>query len=372
MRIHFEARLQESRSRYLLVPLVALVVAFCLIAVVLWLIGVSPLAVYKEIVETSFTSKYGLGDTLAQATPLILTSLAVAFAFKMKVLSVGAEGQLIIGAVFAASAGIILGGLPAVILIPAVVLAGALGGVIWALVPALLAAYWDVSIIITTLLLNFVAFLCASYLIFGSNSFLTENLSNFPQGRPIAMEARLSSIGDQSVTGGLAVAVGAAVVLWLVLTYTRFGYNVRVCGDAPKAARYAGINVRVMTILVVLGSGALAGLAGAVEVSGRTHALDPYGLALGLGYTGIIVAVLARLNPFGVIAVSVIFGGLINSGSALQSLPGNSVPAEIVSVMIGTVLILALMGDVFVRYQLKTSRTGTPPLTSKRQVDNVD
>lgn len=372
MRIHLEARLQESRSRYLLVPLVALVVAFCLIATVLWLMGVSPLAVYGEIVDTSFTSKYGFGDTLAQATPLILTSLAVAFAFRMRVIAVGAEGQLLIGAVFAASAGILLGGLPAVILIPAVLLAGALGGLAWALVPALLAAYWDVNIIITTLLLNFVAFLCATYLIFGSKSFLTENLSNFPQGRPIAMQAQLPSIGDQSVTWGLAVAVGAAVVVWLVLSFTRFGYNLRVCGDAPKAARYAGINMRRMTLLVVLGSGALAGLAGAVEVSGRTHALDPYGLALGLGYTGIIVAVLARLNPFGVIAVSVVFGGLINSGSALQSLPGNSVPAEIVSVMIGTVLILALMGDVFVRYDLRISRTGPSSLMPKRPGANVD
>lgn len=370
MRIHFVARLEESRSRYLLVPLLALIVAFSLIAVLLWLIGVSPIAVYKEIIDTSFTSKFGFGDTLARATPLMLTSLAVVVAFRMNVLSVGAEGQLLIGAVFAAAAGILLGGLPSVVLIPAVLLAGALGGIAWALVPALLAAFWDVSIIITTLLLNFVAFLITTFLIFGSNSFLTENLSNFPQGRPIADAARLANIGNQSVTWGLAVAVGAAVVVWLVLSYTRFGYNVRVCGNAPRAARYAGINVRVMTVLVVFGSGVLAGLAGAVEVAGRTYALDPYGLALGLGYTGIIVAVLARLNPFGAIAVSIVFGGLINSGSALQSLPGNSVPAEIVSVMIGTVLILALMGDVFVRYRLKIARSDASSSTPKLQVAN--
>ncbi|MCG3770961.1 MAG: hypothetical protein JW384_02141 [Nitrosomonadaceae bacterium] len=355
MRIHLEERLQESRVRLIAVPLAALILAFCLIGILLWLLGINPFVVYKEIVETSLTSKFGFGDTLAQATPLILTSLATAFAFKMKVLSIGAEGQLILGAIFAASTGIILNGQPALVLIPAVMAAGILGGAFWTIVPALLNAYLNVSVIITTLMLNFISYLLAAFLIFGSTSFLTKNISNFPQGQSISLEARLPGIGNQSVTWGLAISIAAAVTVWLILSYSRFGYSLRVCSDSPNASRYAGINRRFMIIAVLLVSGALAGLAGALEVSGRTYALDPFSLQLGLGYTGVVVAVISRLNSFAIIAVSILFGALITSGPALQSLSENNLPSEIVSVIIGMVLILVLVGDVFVRFKLKIS-----------------
>lgn len=357
MRIRLKARASDSRIRYYLTPLVSIFVAFALIAAALWMMGVSPVAVYAEIIDASLTSPYAFGDTLAKATPLTLTSLAFAFAYRMRILSVGAEGQLFTGAIFAASAGILLGGLPAVVLLPVVMLAGAVGGLAWALVPALLGAYLGVSIVITTLMLNFVAYHLMELLIFGSPSFLTENISNFPQGRPIAVEAHLPAFGNQSVTWGFALAIAAVAVVWFVISHTRIGYNMRVVGDAPRAGRYAGVDIQRLTVLVVLGSGALAGLAGATEIAGRTHALDPHGLALGLGFSGVIVAVLARLQPFGILVVSVIFGGLINSGSALQSLRGNSVPSEIVSVMMGTILLLMLAGEVFVHYRWEITRS---------------
>ena len=371
MTITFEPRVQDIRWRSRLTPVVAVVAAFAAIAIVLLLIGVSPMAVYAEIIATSLTSDYALGDTLAQATPLILTSLAVAFAFKMKVLSVGAEGQLILGAIFATSAAILLDGQPILVLLPATLAAGAVGGIVWALIPGALAAYAGVNIVITTLLLNFVALLFASYLIFGSTTFLTQNLSNFPQGRQIPEEAWLPNFGNQSVTWGVAVSIAAALVVWGVFGFTRFGFHMRLTGDSPKAARYSGVNVKTMIILVMVGSGALAGLAGAVEVAGRTHALDPHGLALGLGYTGIAVAVLSRFRPLAIVVVSVLIAAVINSGSALQSLSDNTVPAEIVSVMVGTILLLALMSDVFIRNRLRVRFRHNGLLTNPTEASDV-
>ncbi len=371
MIVAFEPRVQDSRWRWMLTPVLALVAALVVMALIFLFIGVNPAAVYSQIIETSLTADYALGDTLAKATPLILTSLAVAFAFKMKVLSIGAEGQLLFGAIFATSAAIFLDGQPMVVVLPGTLAAGALGGIVWALIPGFLAAYAGVSIVITTLLLNFVATLFATYLIFGSASFLTENLFNFPQGREITREAWLSNIGSQSVTWGLAIALAAAVVVWCVFSLTRFGYNMKVTGDSQKAARYSGVNVKMMIILVMVGSGTLAGLAGAVEVAGRTHALDPHGLALGLGYTGIAVAVLARFRPLGIVIVSVLIAALINSGSALQSLSDNKVPAEIVDVMVGVTLIFALMGEVFVRNRLRFRFGHGRPMTGLAQVSDV-
>jgi simple sugar transport system permease protein len=356
VRIRLKARETDSRVRYYLTPFVSIIVAFAVIAAVLWMMGVNPAAVYAEIIEASVTSPFGIGDTLAKATPLTLTALAFAFAYRMRILTLGAEGQLFVGAIFAASAGILLSGFPAAVLLPAVMLAGAVGGLLWALVPAFLGAYLGVSIVITTLMLNFVAYNLMELLIFEGRSFLTESISNFPQGRPIAMEAHLPAFGNQSVTWGFVLAVAAVFVVWFVTSRTRLGYNMRVVGDAPRAARYAGVDIRRLTVVVVLGAGALAGLAGATEIAGRTHALDPHGLNLGLGYSGVIIAVLARLQPFGILVTSCIFAGLINSGSAIQSLRGNSVPSEIVLVMMGLILIFALAGDVFVRYRLDVTR----------------
>lgn len=355
MQVHLEPRLSESRLRLVMVPVVSVLAASVVLAVVFLFAGVSPLAVFWEILYSSFLSEFGLGDTLALATPLILASLAVAVAFKMRLLSVGAEGQLVLGAIFSAAAAILMPPAPWVVALPVALLAGMVGGALWALGPALLSAYLSVNVVITTLLLNFVAILLAMYLIFGTPSFLTENLYNFPQGKQTPTESWLPYIGNQSVTWGVFIALAAALGLWFTLRFTRFGYHLRLVGDSPRAAEYAGVSIKGMVIMVMLISGALAGLAGSVELTGRTHALDPQGIAIGIGYTAIVVAVLARLSPIAILPVAVFLAGLENAGSALQGLSGDRVPVEIVSVMIGTVLIFALVGDVFTKYRIRVT-----------------
>ena len=228
---------------------------------------------------------------------------------------------------------------------------------VWMTLPALFRAWFGTSEIITTLMFNFVALFLMRYLIYGSSTYWRDPTStNFPQGKKIDQNAWLPRFGTQSIHWGLVLALVATVGIWFLLRKTRFGYQMKVLGDAPNAARYSGVPVKRMTFTVLIISGGLAGLAGASEVAGRAHALDPNGLAIGLGYAGIIVATLARLNPFGAVIIAIGFGGLQNSASALQSLGTESVPSAIATTLQGLILLLALAGELFVRYRLKISK----------------
>lgn len=359
MQVHLERRLEIRTGHRALVTVLSIVAALLLGAIFLSLTGASPLVVYTEMFRAAFLSFYGITDSIAVAIPLILTGLAAAVAFRMQLYNIGAEGQLYVGAIFGSWAALALApGLPKPLAILLVIVFGALGGALWVLPPALARAWLGTSEIITTLLLNFVALYLMRYLIFGSASFLRDSTTtNFPQGKPFPEEAFLPVFGLTRVHLGLAVALLAAVLLWVLLGRTRFGYDVRVVGDSPGAARYAGISVRRTIVIVMLISGALAGLAGAGEVAGTSHALDPSGLAVNFGYTGIIVAALARSNPLGVVAVAVLLGGLQNAGSALQSIPGGGgVPVEVSFMLQGAILLCALAGELFVRYRLRLRR----------------
>lgn len=339
-------------------PVASVALAFLLGGVFLAAAGYPPLAVYRELLSAGFTTWFGFTDTVAVATPLVLTGLAAAFAFRMNLYNVGAEGQLYVGAIASAWAGIALApGLPRPLAIAAVLGAGAVGGALWIVVPAVTRALLGASEIITTLLLNYVALFLMRYLIFGSASYLRDPAAtNFPQGRPIAAAAQLPLFGTTRVHLGLVVALVAVVLVWFTDRFTGFGFDMQVLGDAPGAARYAGIPVRRTVIVVLLVSGALAGLAGAGEVAGRAYALDPEGLTLSLGYTGIVVAALARSNPFGVVLVAVLLGGLQNAGISIQSTPGVHVPIAIGYLLQGAILLVALGGEVFRRNHLVLRR----------------
>jgi general nucleoside transport system permease protein len=349
---------RRDRSRpwvYVAVPVLAVVLALLAGAVFLSLTGHSPLMVYRAMIRASFSSTYGFADTLVSATPLILTGLAALVSFRVRLWNIGAEGQLYFGAIFSSYAALQLGewASPAVT-IAAMIVAGAAGGMALVAIPALARAWLGTNEIITTLLLNAVALLFMSYLIFGSASFWRDPATtNFPQGKRIPLAAEYPRWGLTRVHLGLLLALLAAAAVWLVLTRTRFGYQMRVLGDSEAAARYAGIPVRRTVVVVLLLSGALAGIAGAGEIGGLARRLDPNGIALGLGYAGIIVASLARLNPGGVVLVAILLGGVRNAGTALQSLPGARVPMETAIMLEGAILLFALASEVLVRYRFR-------------------
>jgi general nucleoside transport system permease protein len=362
-RLGLEPRPAPTRGLALAVPVLAVGLALLVSAGFLRLTGHDPLTVYRVMVRASFASRYGIADTLVSATPLILTGLAALVSFRVKLWNIGAEGQLYLGAVAAAGAALWLGErLPTIANVVVMLLAGALGGMAWIAVPAIARAWLRTNEIITTLLLNAVALLFVNWLIFGSRSYWRDpGAGQFPQGTRIPSAAEFPRFATTRVHFGLLVALGTALAVWLVLTRTRFGFRMRVLGDSEHAARYAGVPVRGMVLAVLLLSGALAGLAGASEVGGLSRRLDPNSLAIGLGYAGIIVAALARLNPGGVVLVAILLGGVRNAGTALQSLP-DRVPMEIAVMLEGAILLFALGSEVLVRYRVRwpTRRAGRP------------
>jgi general nucleoside transport system permease protein len=354
-RFQLEPRSDVSPAVLLAVPVVSIVVALLIGAIFLSAIGLAPLAVYREILRVSYTTGYGIADTLVAASALILTGLAAAAAFRFKLYNIGGEGQLYVGAIAAAGVGLWLGeGSSAAVTIPLVLVAGAVGGMLWIAIPAIARAYLNTSEIITSLLLNYVALSLLQYLIFGANTpWRDPDSPTFPRGAPLPEPAVFPRFGDTRVHLGLAVAVLAALVVAVIITRTRWGFHWRIFGDSPAAARYAGISSKQVIIVVLLVSGALAGLAGAGEVAGRAGRLDPNGLVLNLGYNGIIVAALARYNPLAVVPVGVLLGGILNAGPALQSLPGQNVPTAISTTLTGAILVVALAGELFVRYRVR-------------------
>lgn len=353
-------RMERSVRIDILVPVVSVLAALVAGAVFLAVEGYDPVAVYAALVEASFTTWFGITDSLAAASPLILTGLAAALTFRMKLFNIGAEGQLYLGAIGASWAGLALAAeLPRPLAAVVMLLVGAVAGALWILPAAVFRAWLGTSEIITTLMLTFVGLFLMRYLIFGGASFWRDPLAtNFPQGRRIPLEIRFDTFGTTRVHWGLVIGVVAVVAVWVLIRFTRVGFDMKVVGSSPAAARYAGIPVRRTIMTSLLLSGALAGLAGAAEVGGRAFALDPNGLQLGLGFTGIVVAALGRYNPWGVLIVALMLGGLRNAGTALQSVSGERVPEEVSQMLQGAILLFATGGEVFLRNKLVRRRKG--------------
>jgi simple sugar transport system permease protein len=300
--------------------------------------GHSPARAGAALVGGAFGSPDAiLSVTLVRSIPLVLTGLAVALAFRGGVWNIGAAGQLYAGALLATAVGLATD-LPAALLLPLVLAAGARGGALWAAVPALLKTRLGVGEVITTLLLNFVALHLVSWAVRGP---LQESRGVFPQSDQISEAARLAALWDGTrLHWGFLLALALAAALWWALTHTVVGFRVRAVGAAPDAARVAGrIAVGPVTLGTFLASGALAGLAGSVEVAGVTYALYE-GLSPGHGYTAIAVALLARLNPLGVIAAGALFGGLEGGAGAMQRQVG--IPAAWVRVVEALVILSVL------------------------------
>ena len=335
------------------VPVASLVVALILGGVVLAAAGNSPFEAYRTMFDASLNGWTSLSRSLTLATPLILTGLAAAVAFRMKVYNIGAEGQLYLGAIVSTWVALALpADLPKPLMLFLFVLGGAVAGAAWAGLAAIPRAYLNADEIITTLMLNFVALSLMNYLIFGSMSFWRDPTRPVPQGNKIPESARLPILSGR-LHAGIIIAVLAAVILWWVLRRTTWGFELRTIGDSPEAARYAGMSVKLKTLWVLAISGALAGIAGAVEVSGVTKSLEPKALATDIGFTGIIVAVVARTNPLGVVPVSVFLAAIATSGGALQ---GIGIQVEVVFLLQGLIFLSVTAGEFFVTNKVSLSR----------------
>lgn len=366
--IRLERRLLQPWWLSVAVPIGSLVVAFAIMGVVLVASGHAVVGTYRSIVEAGFTGNGALSATLISATPILFTGLAAAAAFRMNLFNIGAEGQLYLGAIGASWVALKLGDHDAgstPLFVVAMCLGGALAGALWASIPGVLRAFANTNEIITSLMLNYVAGYLLTYLIFDSASYWRDVSSlqarAFPQGKPMPVAAEWSTFGSRVVVPlGFAIGVLVAVGLWFLYSRTRFGFEVRVIADSPRAARYAGMRTRRKILAVMAISGAAAGVGGASQIGDFTHVLDgsPQGLqAAAFGYTGIVVAALARYNPIAVCLVAVLIGGLLNAGFTLQ---GADFPSGLVGVMQGIILFCALGGEVLIRYRVRVTRRIRP------------
>jgi simple sugar transport system permease protein len=354
--LQIEPRMKMSRGLSIWTSIVAVAVALLLGGVLIVAVGGDPLATYGHIVNVGFGSLGGITDTLTKATPLILVGLACSLAFRMKLWNIGAEGQFFIGA-WAASAVVLIPLLPPetspFIFIPVMMIAGMLGGAAWGFIPGFLKARFKVNEVITTLMLNYIAVAWNNFFIFAVWSEGGFQMS--PMFPRTAWLPRLSDLASQikdfrglTLHGGFIIAVIAAVIVWYIMKRSKWGYEIRLIGDNPKAAEYAGIPIKRNIILVMMASGALAGLAGMSEISGVVHRLQG-AISPGYGFTGIIIAWLAKLNPFAVIFVSIFFGALLQAGREIQ-------PSGIPKMIQGIVLVCLIASDFFVRYRVSIAR----------------
>jgi len=355
--VRLERRLEQPRWLNWAIPVISLITALVLGAILLWLTGKSPLDVYDRILERGFLGKRPIQGTLVTATPLAFTGLCAAVAFRMGVINIGGEGQFYVGAIGAAWVGIAMTGQPVGVAVAGMVVMGMLFGAAYGSIVGVLKARFNTNEIITSLMLNYIAGILLNYLIFNSRSYWRDPRSmGFPSGKPITERNEWTDyvVGGVKIPLGFLIAVVAAGAIWVLYKRTRFGFEVGVIADSPRAARYAGIRTRSTIVLVMALSGALAGLGGASDVGDFRHILDAKGLQLGgFGYTGIVVAALARFNPFSTLLVAFLLGGLTNAGYALQ---GPDFPSGLVGTLQGLILFTAVAGEILVRYRIRPNR----------------
>lgn len=351
MKILFEKRLTKSRSAGVLVPILSFFLALIMGGLILLSFGINPLEAYSVMVKGSFGSTYAFSETLVIATPLILTGLGVAIAFRMLFWNIGAEGQLAVGGIAATFVALFLSdALPDFLTLPVMVIFAILAGAIWGLIPAILKATINVNEILTTLMMNYIAILGVEYLYLGP--WRDPDGYGFPGTAPFPDEALLPRFFGR-VHWGLAFGLLAAALMWFILSRTRWGYEIRVIGENREAARYTGMNIARNILLVMLFSGGLAGLAGMAQVSGVAHRLYQ-GLTVGYGYTAIIIAWLSSLNPIAIPFVSVFMAALLVGGDQLQI--AMQIPAAVADILQGAILFFVLGGGIFVNYRIRLLR----------------
>ncbi len=364
-----------------MLPLVAVMGALVIGAIILVLLEANPLEAYRVMITGAFANKNGLADTLVKATPLLLVGLGIVIAYRAKVVNIGAEGQLIVGALLSTYLAIELGDvLPGFVVIMICLVAGSLAGAFWAGIPGLLKARLNVNEILSTIMMNSIAIQVGFFLLRGPmidpaevaagtnipHSARTPKVTDLPRFTDIAKWLGFTeSAKDLELTGlgkelygllveptrmhiGFIFAIVMAVLVYILLWRTTIGYRIRMVGLNPHAARYAGVNVPRYMILSMALSGALAGLAGAVEIVGLHHRMfEPLAVSAGYGFSGIVVALFAKLHPLGAIPSSILFGGLLVGGDKMQR--AIQVPQVFITALMGMIILFVVSSELWSR-----------------------
>jgi simple sugar transport system permease protein len=330
-------------------PVLAVVAALVVGAVVLLLLGADPIRAYTVLLSGGWSDVSGLTQSVVKATPLLLVGLGIVIAFRASVINIGGEGQIIVGALSATIFALALKDLPGWLLIPIVLVMGFLAGAVWGFVPGILKARLGVNEILTTIMLNAVALQLMNLLLHDALMDPAQKAA----GTYIAQSARLPEqawlprlVPQTSLHAGAILALLLAVVVYIFLWRTTIGYRIRAVGLNPDASRYAGIRVPFYQALSLTLAGGFAGLAGAVEIIGVHHRLLE-GITSGYGFSGIVVALFGKLHPLGAIPASFLFGTLLVGGDKMQR--AMQVPSALIDTLLGLIVLFVVASDLLAR-----------------------
>ncbi len=352
MQFKIEKRIQAPATIKIAVLLLSLAAGFCFASVIFLVKGVHPVYALSKILSGSFGSLYGLKETVAKSIPLMLTGVGLTVAYRGKFWNIGAEGQLLFGAIAATWIALKCGAnMPSYAVIPLMFGSGFVGGALWGIIPAIMKTRFRINEVITTLMFNYIAAEFVQFLVYGpwkgKSQWGFPYTDNFP---PAATLSLIPSTRIHYIT--LIIALAVIAIAYFIIMKTNFGYEIRVIGDNPDAGKYAGISFTRTTIVIMILSGGFAGLAGVGEVAGVHHHLTyPWTISSGYGFTSIIVAWLAKLNPVYVMVSSFFLGGILIGGDTIQTSFG--LPYATVNIFNGLILLFLIMGDFFLEYKIR-------------------
>lgn len=340
-------------------PIIAGLIALLISSGLILAIGAQPTVAFHALIAGAFGSKNCWAETLLKAAPILLSALGMCAAFTCRIWNIGAEGQLYIGALAATVVGVYAPLSSAWLMIPALLLASFFGGGLWAAIPGWLKGRYGVSEIITTIMLNYIAIFLVSYAI---NAPLRDPAGYLPQSAPLSASAALPVLlAKTRLHVGFLFGVVGAFILYLIMTKTTLGYQMRVVGHNPSAAKYGGIYVDRIILAAMILSGGFCGIAGMGEIAGVHHRLLE-NISPGYGYTAIVVALLSYLHPIAAILISILFAGLMVGADAMQRAAG--LPAALAYVVQGLIVLCVLSSEYFVNRRFdamkRAERDGEP------------
>jgi len=346
-------------------PILATLAALIVGAVMLLLLKVDPIEAYKAMWEGAFGSKNALAETLVKATPLLLVGLGICISFRGDVINIGGEGQMIVGAILGTLVGITLVDWSGWIVIPVALLVGFAGGAIWGGIPGVLKAYFNVNEILSTVMMNAIAVQLMNFLLRGPmiDPSQAELASKIPQTARLIDAFRLPRWAPTRLHLGALIAVVLAVLVYILLWRTSWGYRIRAVGQNPHASKYAGIKVKNYVVLALVLSGAFAGLAGAMQVYGVNFRMITDGSASGFtgsaGFNGIVAALFGQLHPIGTIPASILFGALLVGANKMQRVV--QVPSALITALNGLVVVFVVSSEIWRRKRQKRRMAATAP-----------
>ncbi len=336
-----------SENRFIHI-LLSILLGFLVGAVFLSVMGLSVGAAYGRLI-TSVTTRKGFSYVIVYSVPYIVAGLSVAFSFKTGVFNIGAEGQFVVGSMAAACVGILAGNLPKPILIPLCFIAAMAAGAIWGIIVGFLKTRWGINEVLSMIMFNWIAFYLSNFIAgipaihSDGTAEATKNIS--PNASMLFSKDFIKSAGlCPTANWGILVAIAMTVLVWFVIEKTTLGYELKAVGSNKFAAEYGGINVNRSILTALAISGALAGLAGALQLMGMGNRISVFSSQEGFGFAGIVVALIGCSNPFGVLIAGIFYGALMFGGSKLNLV---GAPTQLINVIVGTVVFFIAISVIF-------------------------